>query len=726
MCPHLDSIFEYYIGSSDRTKAHTSAVLRSFLLSSRACIYLLNMSSIAARCCSTPASTRHVRGASTSSSPSSTMIRLPTRTTRTAERRSRRTSAIVAFSLSSRETSSLSSSKTPGATSTDTAANSAISSSEDRANKEDIKNENGEGEEEEGQGACPYSSVKSFFGMDAKKEVPDLRSDYDGSEPPMIDDIAFLKSLVKAAQHPVGMPIAMLDWAEQKGECVGIQNAIGPDCVSILDPEIVEYVCHTNAKNYKLRMLPDAFRFVIKNKGITGSDGQYNREHRLMCQKPFINSFSLTQFSNTVEERINYMCETWRTACAMREEGKINVNIDNDSQLVTLDVIGKVAFAFDFEQCESHAAKLLRGEDIVSDNISQILDSYNETSEIMGQLFITPGPILKLQYALGIGRVRELKEKYAILESVGTKLITERRETVKKRVAEGDFKDYCLLDVLVKATDEDGNLLPDDDLWGDINDVMAAGHRTTASNFTVNLFHVARHPEIQRRIEEEVALLGGRAPTFEDVQEGRLDYTRMVVKESLRKYAPINLFPRLASDEDTLPSGHKVKAGDFILLSSYAMGRNPRVWENPLEFNPERFTDESLRLQAEKQAKASAKDDPEKFKIAGERMRRRMAAGRDFTYTPFGAGPRSCIGGVFALLTATTMLATAVQNFKFGKCDDGVHEDPGEEIPIMYDTTICFPEGVWLSMTPREPKLGSDFQQSSSEAKTSTAVPMSR
>ena len=83
----------------------------------------------------------------------------------------------------------------------------------------------------------------------------------------------------------------------------------------------------------------------------------------------------------------------------MREEGKINVNIDNDSQLVTLDVIGKVAFAFDFEQCESHAAKLLRDEDIVSDNISQILDSYNGTSEIMGQLFITPGPILKLQYA---------------------------------------------------------------------------------------------------------------------------------------------------------------------------------------------------------------------------------------------------------------------------------------------------------------------------------------
>jgi len=702
-------------------------------------------SSIAARCCSCSpsASTRQIRGASTSSSS----VRLPANTLTTNERRGRgrgrgrRSSpAIVAFA--SNRDGNRGETVRAAATTDNNNTTEKESSSEDKANKKlvltkekdierggDGQNE-GENTEKEKEGAaCPYSSVKSFFGMENnKKEVPDLRPE-DGSEPPMIDDIAFLKSLVKAARHPVGMPIAMLDWAEQKGECVGIQNAIGPDCVSILDPEIVEYVCHTNAKNYKLRMLPDAFRFVIKNKGITGSDGQYNREHRLMCQKPFINSFSLTQFSNTVEERINYMCETWKTACSMREEGKINVNIDNDSQLVTLDIIGKVAFAFDFEQCESHAAKLLRGEDIVSDNISQILDSYNGTSEIMGQLFITPGPILKLQYALGIGRVRELKEKYAILESVGTKLITERRETVKQRVAEGDFNDYCLLDVLVKATDEDGNLLPDDDLWGDINDVMAAGHRTTASNFTVNLFHVARNPEIQRRIEEEVALLGGRAPTFEDVQEGRLDYTRMVVKESLRKYAPINLFPRLASDEDTLPSGHKVKPGDFILLSSYAMGRNPRVWENPLEFNPERFTDESLRIQAEKQAKASAKDDPEKLEVAKERMRRRMAAGRDFTYTPFGAGPRSCIGGVFALLTATTMLATAVQNFKFGKCDDGVHEDPGDEIPIMYDTTICFPEGVWLSMTPREPKLGSDSQRSSSsEAPTQSKeeVPTTR
>jgi cytochrome P450 len=92
--------------------------------------------------------------------------------------------------------------------------------------------------------------------------------------------------------------------------------------------------------------------------------------------------------------------------------------------------------------------------------------------------------------------------------------------------------------------------------------------------------------------------LGGRAPTFKDVQDGRLPYTQRVVKESLRKYAPINLFPRLVENDDVLPSGHKVSPGDFILLSSWAMGRNPKIWDNPNEFDPDRFTEENLRAQA--------------------------------------------------------------------------------------------------------------------------------
>jgi cytochrome P450 len=315
---------------------------------------------------------------------------------------------------------------------------------------------------------------------------------------------------------------------------------------------------------------------------------------------------------------------------------------------------------------------------------------------------------LKLQNFLGLGRVRELREGYAVLEDVGCNhIIEERRKQLEENAKNGDTRDYCLLDSLLRATDENGKPLPRDDVWGDVNDIMAAGHRTTASNLTVNLHHLSRMPEIQRKVAEEVAALHGRPPTFKDVQDGKLQYTQRVVKESLRKYAPINLFPRLVEDRDVLPSGHEVRPGDFILLSSWAMGRNPRVWQDPNAFDPDRFTDENLRLNAERLARESAGADADEASIAlqMERMSRRIAGGRDFTYTPFGSGPRSCIGGTFALLATTVNLASMVQRFEFSVDSK---KDPGFELPFFYDTTITFPKGAHVLATPRPTRLGAE------------------
>jgi cytochrome P450 len=214
-------------------------------------------------------------------------------------------------------------------------------------------------------------------------------------------------------------------------------------------------------------------------------------------------------------------------------------------------------------------------------------------------------------------------------------------------------------------------------------------------------------PEIQKRVAEEVAGLGGKPPTFKDVRDGKLQYTQRVVKESLRKYAPINLFPRLVEDEDVLPSGHRVKPGDFILLSSWAMGRNPRVWSDPDAFDPERFTEENLRKNAERLARESAGPDADADTINSqmERMSRRIAGGRDFTYTPFGSGPRSCIGGTFAMLATTVNLASMVQRFEFSV---DPKKDCGFELPFFYDTTITFPNGAHVLATPRRVRLGAE------------------
>ena len=553
-------------------------------------------------------------------------------------------------------------------------------------------------------GACPYTAMNDALGgfLPTRSKVPP-------GGPTMLDSSVFFKSLLKAGTSPVGMPEAMLEWVALTGqETVGIKNIVGPLCVSTVDPDIVEYVCHTNAKNYKLRMLPDAFRYVIKNKGITGSDGAYNREHRRMCQKPFMNAFSLEQFSGRVEERVGALLDAWEKKCRSSGGAPLAVDVDDHSQRLTLDIVTSLAFDKDFKQVEGIDAALNGGKAPDETIITKVLDAYNDTSEIMGELFITPVPILKLQNFLGLGRVRELREGYAILEDVGCNhIIEERRARLEENAKRGDTRDYCLLDSLLRATDEDGRPLPRDDVWGDVNDIMAAGHRTTASNLTVNLHHLSRMPEIQRKVAEEVASLCGRPPTFKDVQDGKLQYTQRVVKESLRKYAPINLFPRLVEDRDVLPSGHEVRPGDFILLSSWAMGRNPRVWADPDAFDPDRFTDENLRANAERLARESAGADADDAAIATqmERMSRRIAGGRDFAYTPFGSGPRSCIGGTFALLATTVNLASMVQRFEFSVDPE---KDPGFELPFFYDTTITFPKGAHVLATPRRRRLGAE------------------
>ena len=132
----------------------------------------------------------------------------------------------------------------------------------------------------------------------------------------VLDNKVFLQSLKKAIEDPVGMPAAILDWHRQVDcDTVGIENPLGPGCVSTIDPRVVEYVCKTNAANYRDRLLPDIFRLVLKDLGVTGSQGEYNRQHRKVCQKPFINNSFLQTFSTVVETRVAHLCESrgrWR------------------------------------------------------------------------------------------------------------------------------------------------------------------------------------------------------------------------------------------------------------------------------------------------------------------------------------------------------------------------------------------------------------------------------
>lgn len=186
-----------------------------------------------------------------------------------------------------------------------------------------------------------------------------------------------------------------------------------------------------------------------------------------------------------------------------------------------------------------------------------------------------------------------------------------------------------LVRALIDATDPaTGRGLSDRDICSDLIAFIVAGHDTTATTLAYALWALGRNADLQDRVAEEAAAIGTRELTPEDVP--RLGYTVQVLHEALRLCPPVPVAGRTAV-RDIEVDGYRIEAGSMVLVGIYGMQSDPALWENPLVFDPDRFS-------------------------------RERAKGRDrWAFIPFGGGPRSCIGDHFATLEATLAIATIVR-----------------------------------------------------------------
>lgn len=162
--------------------------------------------------------------------------------------------------------------------------------------------------------------------------------------------------------------------------------------------------------------------------------------------------------------------------------------------------------------------------------------------------------------------------------------------------------------------------------------IFLAGHETTAAALTWTWHLLATHPPVAHRLEGELGeVLGSRDPAPADLPA--LVYAGMVLDEALRLYPPVGRIGRRPVADYTV-DGRRIPAGAAVFLSPYVTQRDPRWWPDPERFDPDRWT-----------AEATAR-------------RRRYAA------FPFGAGPRSCIGGQMARMVAVLVVATVAQRWR--------------------------------------------------------------
>lgn len=210
--------------------------------------------------------------------------------------------------------------------------------------------------------------------------------------------------------------------------------------------------------------------------------------------------------------------------------------------------------------------------------------------------------------------------------------------------------DAPLVHALIAATDpETGLSLSDDDISNDLLIFMLAGHDTTATALTYALWVLGHHPDVQDRVAAEAAAIGDRELTPDDVPN--LGYTVQVLHEALRLCPPAAGVARLAL-RDIAVGGYRVQAGSLMAVGIYALHRDPALWNDPLAFDPDRFSPENTKT-------------------------------RDrWQFLPFLGGGRSCIGEHFARLETTLALGTIVRAMEIRSAD----EDFRCEVPF---TTVA-------------------------------------
>jgi cytochrome P450 len=212
------------------------------------------------------------------------------------------------------------------------------------------------------------------------------------------------------------------------------------------------------------------------------------------------------------------------------------------------------------------------------------------------------------------------------IDNVLFKIIRERRN--EKEAVNRD-----LLDLLMYTKDEEtGHQMTDVQLKDEAVILFLAGHETSANALAFAVYMIEKHQKVKGKLLEEIkGVFNGDDLDLSLVP--KMQYLQQVIDEVLRMFPPAWVVGRRSLGPDTL-SGVDIEAKQNVLVSAFSVHRDKRFWENPDEFDPDRFT-------------------PEKKKTY-----------HNYQYFPFGGGPRMCIGNNFAYLEMKILLSLIYKNFE--------------------------------------------------------------
>lgn len=372
---------------------------------------------------------------------------------------------------------------------------------------------------------------------------------------------------------------------------------VGPMQLYMLThPDDIETVLVKEHQRFKKDRITLSLEEVLGWGLVTSSGDLWKRQRKLTA--PLLQRRQIAHYAETMVESARRHIATW-------EAGTVR-DTHHDLTEITLAVV--LGTLFDAQNVAFEHERVGQAIETVMVEFQNILDSWRRFAPRW-----LPHAVRRRMHA----GVREVD-----------KLVGDIIRTTRERGAEGDD----LVSRMLKARYDDNTTISDKQLRDEVTTMVVAGHETTALALTWALHLLSDHESVATRLAAEVdAVVGSRAATFDDV--AGLVYTDAVIREAMRLYPPVWCIGR-APLEPVEFRGFRLPKGAEIFIPQWVVHRDPRWYDEPDVFRPQRWLDGQL-----------------------DRMPR-------FAYFPFGGGPRVCIGNHFAMVEAVLILATIVQRFR--------------------------------------------------------------
>lgn len=425
------------------------------------------------------------------------------------------------------------------------------------------------------------------------------------SYPTRLSILRFFKDAEGVRRNPIPFHKR---YFEKFGDSFSIRIGLTRYIILSRDNEIAQYILVKNQRNYNKSKFQSVYLSKYLGKGLLTSDGDFWLKQRRLIQPAF--------HKQKMNQLVDNMNKTITAEIDNLEEDKFFDVFPAMSQLA-FNVVAKSLFEFSISEEKLHRIKFI----------------IEEVQKFLVKEIRLPHKAFWFSLS---GQVR----KHLNLAAENNKIIQEIIES--RNASNEEFND--LLNMLMETRYEDtGEGMSMQQLIDEIKVLFIAGHETTANALTFTLHFLGRYPEVQQKIFDEIREIESQTDNvIEQLQ--KMTYTNAVLNESMRLYPPAWITDRENVEDDSL-TAFKIKKNTLIGISFYELHRNPKYWDNPDQFIPERFL--------------------------GEQKKKSMQY-----FYPFGAGPRMCIGTGFAIYEMCLAISQIVKKYEIKTKNETVKFNP--------------------------------------------------